>query len=56
MINLAAFTLVYAAFTSWRTRLARIEDEIAEAEAAADFELAGSGITPPQLGEATGDV
>lgn len=53
MINLGAFTIVYLAFTSWRARLARLEDELDEAEALADFETAGSGITAPRLGEAT---
>ena len=56
MINLAAFTVVYGAFMAWRVRLARLEDELEEAEAVADFEIAGSGITAPNLGEATGDV
>jgi heme exporter protein C len=56
MVNLAAFTVVYVAFMMWRTRLARMEDELEEAEAIADFELAGSGITAPEFGEATGDV
>jgi heme exporter protein C len=56
MINLGAFTLVYLAFTGWRTRLARLEDELEEAEAVSDFEIAGSGITAPRLGEVTGDV
>ena len=56
MINLAAFTLVYAAFMTWRTRLARLEDELEETEAIADFELAGSGITAPSLEGATDDV
>jgi heme exporter protein C len=56
LINLAAFTIVYAAFMTWRTRLTRLEDELQETEAIADFEIAGSGITAPQLGEATGDV
>jgi heme exporter protein C len=56
MINLAAFTLVYAAFLTWRTRLARLEDELEETEAIADFELAGSGITAPSLEGATDDV
>lgn len=56
MINLAAFTLVYAAFMTWRTRLARLEDELEETEAIADFELAGSGITAPRLEGATDDV
>jgi heme exporter protein C len=56
LINVGAFTIVYAAFLVWRTRLARMEDELEEAEAVADFELAGSGITAPELGEATGDV
>lgn len=56
MINLAAFTLVYAAFMTWRTRLARLEDELEETEAIADFELAGSGITAPRLQRGTDDV
>lgn len=56
MINLAAFTLVYAAFVVWRTRLARLEDELEETEAIADFELAGSGITAPSLEGVTDDV
>lgn len=56
MINLGAFTIVYAAFMAWRTRLARLEDELEETEAIADFEIAGSGITAPKLGEVTGDV
>ncbi len=55
MINLAAFTLVYAAFMTWRIRLARLEDELEETEAIADFELAGSGITAPSL-EVSDDV
>lgn len=56
LINLAAFTLVYTAFVTWRTRLARMEDELEETEAIADFELAGSGITAPSLEGATDDV
>lgn len=56
MINLGAFTLVYAAFMTWRTRLARLEDELEETEAIADFELAGSGITAPSLEGITDDV
>jgi heme exporter protein C len=56
MINLGAFTLVYAAFMTWRTRLARLEDELEETEAIADFELAGSGITAPTLEGLTDDV
>jgi len=56
MVNLAAFTLVYAAFMTWRTRLARLEDELEETEAIADFELAGSGITAPSVEEAREDV
>ena len=56
MINLGAFTIVYAAFMAWRTRLARLEDELEETEAIADFEIAGSGITAPKLGEVSGDV
>lgn len=56
MINLGAFTIVYAAFMTWRTRLARLEDELEETEALADFELAGSGITAPEFGEVPGDV
>ena len=56
MINLGAFTLVYAAFMTWRTRLARLEDELEETEAIADFELAGSGITAPSLEGLTDDV
>ena len=56
MINLGAFTVVYLAFMAWRTRLARLEDEVEELEAITDFEMAGSGITAPELGEATGDV
>ena len=56
MINLGAFTIVYVAFMVWRTRLARLEDELEEAEAIADFELAGSGITAPELKEVPRDV
>ena len=56
LTNLAAFTLVYLAFTLSRARLARVEDELAEAEALADFELAGSGITEPRLGGEVGSV
>lgn len=56
MINLGAFTLVYAAFMTWRTRLARLEDELEETEAIADFELAGSGITAPSLEGLPDDV
>ena len=55
LINLAAFTLVYAAFLSYRTRLARIEDELEEEEAIADLELAGVGITEPKLRGAEAD-
>ncbi len=56
MINLGAFTIVYAAFMAWRVRLARLEDELEETEAVADFDIAGSGITAPNLGEVPGDV
>jgi heme exporter protein C len=53
LINLAAFTVVYVAFTATRSRLSLIEDELEEAEALMDAELAGSGITEPKLGWAT---
>jgi hypothetical protein len=33
-----------------------MEDEMEETEALSDFEIAGSGITAPRLGEVTGDV
>ncbi len=56
LVNLAAFTLVYVAFTATRTRLARIEDELEEAEALADLELAGAAITPPTLEGGPDDV
>jgi heme exporter protein C len=56
MVNVGAFTVVYAAFMVWRTRLAQMEDELEEAEAVADFEIAGSGITAPELGGVPGDV
>ena len=49
LINLAAFTLVYLAFTSTRARLARTEDDLEQAEAIADLALAGSGVTEPNL-------
>jgi hypothetical protein len=49
LINLAAFTLVYAAFTATRFRLAVAEDELEREEAIADLELAGSAITAPAL-------
>lgn len=55
MVNLAAFTVVYLAFTASRTRLARIEDELDQREAITDLELAGSGISAPNLGR-DGDV
>ena len=53
MVNLAAFTVVYLAFMAARTGLARRQDEVEEAEAVADFRLAGSAVTAPNLGEAT---
>jgi hypothetical protein len=53
LINLAAFTLVYAAFAASRIRLGRMEDELAEVEALPDLELAGSGVTEPNLGRET---
>ena len=56
MINVAAFTIVYTAFMIWRTRLARLEDELEETEAVADFELAGSGVVAPTFGEVPDDV
>ncbi len=56
LVNLAAFTLVYLAFTATRARLARIEDELEEAEALADLELAGAAITPPTLEGGPDDV
>ena len=55
LINLAAFTLVYVAFTTARTRLATVEDELDRAEAVADLELAGMGITEPNLGGRSND-
>jgi len=56
LVNLAAFTAVYLAFMITRTRLAEIEDELEEAEALADFELAGTGITEPNLATGGADV
>lgn len=56
LVNLAAFTVVYLAFTTSRARLARIEDELDQEEAIADLELAGSGITEPHLERGDGDV
>lgn len=50
LINLAAFTVVYAAFTTSRMRIGRIEDELDDVEALPDLELAGSGVTEPNLG------
>ncbi|MBT8197268.1 MAG: cytochrome c biogenesis protein CcsA [Acidimicrobiia bacterium] len=55
LINLAAFTLVYVAFTTYRTRLLKIEDDLEAEEAIADLELAGLGITEPRLGGAAVD-
>lgn len=49
LVNLAAFTLVYVAFTATRARLAKLEDELDRAEALADLELAGSAITAPTM-------
>jgi len=56
MINVAAFTLGYAAFMVGRTRLAGLEDELEETESVADFDIAGSGITAPELEEVPRDV
>ena len=56
LVNLAAFSIVYLAFMVSRTRLAQVEDELEEAEALADFELAGSGITEPNLATGAADV
>ncbi|NNC76198.1 MAG: hypothetical protein HKN93_11905 [Acidimicrobiia bacterium] len=55
LINLAAFTLVYAAFVSYRAHLATIEDKLEEEEAIADLELAGLGISEPKLRGAEAD-
>ena len=55
LINLAAFTLVYLAFTTSRIRLGHMEDELGEVEALPDLELAGSGVTEPNLGRDVAD-
>ena len=55
LINLAAFTLVYLAFTTSRIRLGHMEDELDEVEALPDLELAGSGVTEPNLGRDVAD-
>ena len=47
LVNLAAFTLLYAALLSYRTALARIEEA-----AAAERVPARSPVTVPRLGEA----
>ena len=37
-------------------QVARLEDELEETEAVADFELAGSGVVAPTFGEVPDDV
>jgi heme exporter protein C len=49
LTNLAAFTLVYLAFTASRARLAAIEDALDQEEALADVALAGAAVTEPRV-------
>lgn len=53
LLNVAAFTLIFAVLLRARARLAAAEDELEAREAAAGRELAGDAIRPPRL-EATG--
>jgi len=52
LTNLAAFTLVYVVFTTWRTRQISTE-AILEARDASELAPAGRTIEPPTLGPAT---
>lgn len=52
LANLAAYTLVYATFTAWRTRQLAQESLLAEKEAA-DLGPAGNAIEAPTLGKTT---
>lgn len=49
--NVAAFTVVYLAFMSLKTAVARGEEELEEQSAAIDATPAGAAITAPDLGK-----
>jgi heme exporter protein C len=49
MVNLGAFTLIYATFMVARVWIARMSDEIEQREAQENLEIAGAGITAPNL-------
>jgi len=49
MINLGAFTLVYLAFMVARVWIAQMSDAVEQREAQENLEIAGAGITAPNL-------
>ncbi len=49
MINLGAFTLIYLSFMVTRVWIAQMTDEIEQREARENLEIAGAGITAPNL-------
>lgn len=49
MVNLLAFTLIYATFMVARVWIAKMQDELERREAEESMEIAGAGITAPLL-------
>jgi len=49
MVNLGAFTLIYLAFMVARVWIAQMTDEVEQREAQENIEIAGAGITAPNL-------
>ncbi|HHC08455.1 MAG TPA: cytochrome C biogenesis protein [Actinobacteria bacterium] len=52
LAGIAAFTVVYGLLVARRMELARLEADLAAAEASLDRPVAGSAVTAPELGEA----
>jgi heme exporter protein C len=50
MINLAAFTLIYLTFMVTRVWIAQMSDAVEQREASENLEIAGAGVTAPNLG------
>ncbi len=49
LLNVAAFTLIFAVLLRARMRLAAASDDLEDSEAAAGRELAGNAVRPPRL-------